>query len=111
MLDDFFEDGAAPRRDAGDFQLTTIWALKEKVEKDIGVPWHRIGPAEVRQWREKGFSRAKRGEYREANTASSHARRGSASQDSCQALSLESEEPHVPSMLHYAVLYFAMSCI
>ena len=65
MLDDFFEDGAAPRRNAHDFSLVTIEALKEKVEKDTGILWHRVGPAEVRQWREKGFPRAKQGQYRD----------------------------------------------
>ena len=30
-------------------------AMKDQVSKDIGVPWHQIGPEQVRIWREKGF--------------------------------------------------------
>ena len=29
--------------------------VKDHVSKDIGVPWHQIGPREVKLWREKGF--------------------------------------------------------
>jgi hypothetical protein len=29
--------------------------VKDHVSKDLGVPWHQIGVAEVKAWREKGF--------------------------------------------------------
>ncbi|KAI4958347.1 hypothetical protein J4E86_003946 [Alternaria arbusti] len=29
--------------------------VKDQVSKDIGVPWHQIGPEQVQQWRDRGF--------------------------------------------------------
>ena len=63
MLDEFFEEGAAPRADARDFPPMTIAAVKARVEADTGVLFHRIGPYEVRDWAAMGFPRAKEGWY------------------------------------------------
>jgi len=29
--------------------------VKDQVSKDIGVPWHQVGPEQVQQWRDRGF--------------------------------------------------------
>ena len=34
-----------------------------KVERDIGVPFHRVGLADVQEWVKAGYTRAKKGEY------------------------------------------------
>ena len=65
VLDIFFEGGAAPDVNASDFPSFTIDVIKERVEKDIGVPWHKIGSQEVREWEQKGFTKARKGEYQD----------------------------------------------
>lgn len=53
----FFEKGEAPenRRHAD--------AWKDRVSKDLYVPWHKIGVDHFVEWEKKGFPKAKRGEY------------------------------------------------
>ena len=68
MLDAFFEEGAVPNLKelpdtVNDFNMMS--AVKERVKKDTGVPWHKVGPSEVRDWASKGLKKAKRGEYQE----------------------------------------------
>ena len=66
MLDAFFEDGAAPdlsNLPRGVLHINLISAVKERVEKDTGVLWHKVGPEDVRDWASKGFKKAKKGEY------------------------------------------------
>lgn len=44
----------------GDIQghdSTMIDYLKDHVSKDLGLPWHQIGPKELRQWEKKGFEK------------------------------------------------------
>lgn len=61
MLAAFFEAGAAPSEER--MTLFTIDAIKERVEKDTGVPFHKVGPEDVKEWERKGFRKAKKGEF------------------------------------------------
>ena len=63
MLDACFEKGAAPRRDDPKMPIHTMIAIKEKVEKDIGVPYHKVDLDAVKDWEKRGFQKAKQGEY------------------------------------------------
>ncbi|KAI1468302.1 uncharacterized protein F4812DRAFT_458735 [Daldinia caldariorum] len=64
MYDNFFLDGKAP--DAEPTIVTEY--LKDHVSKDLGVPWHQIGPKYVAEWAEKGFPKQKAEEWwREPN--------------------------------------------
>jgi hypothetical protein len=56
----FFEKGEAPANPEharGD----DYW--KDRVSKDLNVPWHKIGVEHFREWEKKGFKKASRGEY------------------------------------------------
>jgi hypothetical protein len=37
--------------------------LKDHVSKDLGLPWHQIGPQQVRTWRNMGFQPVKYEEW------------------------------------------------
>jgi hypothetical protein len=37
--------------------------MKDRVSKDLGVPWHQIGPEYFKAWREKGFQPVKYEEW------------------------------------------------
>lgn len=61
MAEIFYEDGGAPTKDergGGNWDL-----VKDKVSKDLGVPFHKIGLKDFEEWRSRGFKRAKKGEY------------------------------------------------
>ena len=58
----FFEEGAAPAEDDFDAsRAVDYW--KDRVSKDLGVPWHRVGVEQFEEWARRGFKKAKRGEY------------------------------------------------
>ncbi|KAK7535770.1 uncharacterized protein J3D65DRAFT_388806 [Phyllosticta citribraziliensis] len=59
----FFEPGAAPAKE--DIQSAVIDHWRDRVSKDLGVPWHAIGLEQFREWDQKGFAKAKEGEYRD----------------------------------------------
>ncbi|MCJ1379631.1 hypothetical protein MMC17_002733 [Xylographa soralifera] len=62
----FYEDGAAPE---GDVNFYACDAWKEKVAKDLGVKWHLVGLKHFSEWDEKGFKKAKKGEYQDFDEA------------------------------------------
>jgi hypothetical protein len=60
MAEIFFEQGAAPEEpEYGNGK--GYW--KDRVSKDLNVPWHRIGVEHFEQWEKKGFKKARKGEY------------------------------------------------
>lgn len=46
----FFVDGKAPHDPNHTHMI--LYIVKDLISKDIGVPWHQIGPSEARKWRE-----------------------------------------------------------
>ncbi|CAG8952491.1 hypothetical protein HYFRA_00001238 [Hymenoscyphus fraxineus] len=58
MTELFWEPGAAPEGPCID---TNHW--KDRVSKDLGIPYHKIGVPEFEKWDQMGFPKAKRGEY------------------------------------------------
>jgi hypothetical protein len=57
----FFEKGEAPEEHAHPL-VTSAW--KDRVSRDLQVPWHKVGVEEFEMWEKKGFKKARRGEYR-----------------------------------------------
>jgi hypothetical protein len=60
MAEIFFEKGEAPSDDhftEGD----EYW--KDRVSKDLGVPWHNIEVKHFEEWEKRGFPKARKGEY------------------------------------------------
>jgi len=60
MAEIFFEKGEAPSDDhftEGD----DYW--KDRVSKDLGVPWHKIEVKHFEEWEKRGFPKARKGEY------------------------------------------------
>lgn len=61
MAEIFFEKGEAP---TDSFKLSLgkdYW--KDRVSKDLNVPWHKITVEHFKEWEKKGFRKARRGEY------------------------------------------------
>lgn len=56
----FFEPGEAPEspENCGG---KDYW--KDRVSKDLNVPWHKIEVEHFKQWEKRGFKKAKKGEY------------------------------------------------
>ncbi|XXH01282.1 hypothetical protein Hte_007637 [Hypoxylon texense] len=51
IYDIFFVDGKGP-----DYEPTHVMNyLKDHVSKDLGVPWHQIGPKQLVEWEKRGF--------------------------------------------------------
>jgi hypothetical protein len=46
-----------------ELHLRAEGVMKDQVSKDIGVPWHQIGPGQVKVWRDKGFKPVKYEEW------------------------------------------------
>lgn len=57
MAEIFFEKGEAPK----DYRGVNFW--KDRVSKDLGVPWHKITVGHFEEWEKKGFRKARKGEY------------------------------------------------
>lgn len=55
----FFEKGEAPENP----HLADNGPWKDRVSKDLGVPWHKVGVKEFEQWDKKGFTKARKGDY------------------------------------------------
>jgi hypothetical protein len=62
MANVFFEKGARPGGFEAYYQMG---AFKERVSKDLGILWHKVGLKQVREWEQKGFTKAQKGQYRE----------------------------------------------
>ncbi|KAK9781549.1 hypothetical protein SCAR479_01420 [Seiridium cardinale] len=59
MFDIFFVDGKAPA--THDADVTNH--MRDHVSKDLGIPWHQIGPEQLKIWREKGFEKVEADEW------------------------------------------------
>ncbi|KAK9419440.1 hypothetical protein SUNI508_07415 [Seiridium unicorne] len=59
MFDMFFVDGKAPA--THDADVTNH--MRDHVSKDLGIPWHQIGPEQLKIWREKGFEKVEADEW------------------------------------------------
>lgn len=62
MAEIFFEKGEAP----ADEPWRDIWSVhawKDRVSKDLDVPWHKIEVEHFKEWEKKGFKKASKGEY------------------------------------------------
>lgn len=56
----FWEPGAAPKE--GDWhQYGDL--IRDKVSKDLGIPWHKVWLKEFQEWESRGFAKAKKGEF------------------------------------------------
>ncbi|KAH6721737.1 hypothetical protein BKA61DRAFT_505885 [Leptodontidium sp. MPI-SDFR-AT-0119] len=60
MAEIFFEKGEAPA-DTKNCRGTDYW--KDRVSKDLNVPWHKITVEHFKEWERKGFKKARKGEY------------------------------------------------
>lgn len=59
MIELFWEPGAISSDEP--YYDTNYW--KDRVSKDLGVPWHKVGVAEFEKWDKMGFPKAKKGDY------------------------------------------------
>lgn len=57
MASILFEEDAAP----SGRNYANAW--KDRVSKDLCVPWHKIGVQHFLEWEKRGFLKAKKGEY------------------------------------------------
>ncbi|KAI0109521.1 hypothetical protein GGR51DRAFT_569818 [Nemania sp. FL0031] len=65
VFDIFFVEGDEPDSNTA---LTANDHVKDHISKDLGMPWHQIGPKQAREWQEKGFEKKKFSEWwREPN--------------------------------------------
>lgn len=53
MCQIFFQDGESH----SDPTMSMMDILKDHVSKDIGIPWHQIGPKELKKWEGQGFEK------------------------------------------------------
>ncbi|KAI8635243.1 hypothetical protein F5Y19DRAFT_407109 [Xylariaceae sp. FL1651] len=37
--------------------------IKDRISKDLGIPWHQIGPQQAYEWEQKGFQKQKFSEW------------------------------------------------
>ncbi|KAI1735418.1 hypothetical protein F4680DRAFT_435185 [Xylaria scruposa] len=58
----FFAEGEGPGSDSY-LRFTVKDHVKDQISKDLGVPWHQIGPKHAREWQEKGFEKKKFSEW------------------------------------------------
>ncbi|KAG4414369.1 hypothetical protein IFR04_012506 [Cadophora malorum] len=61
MAEIFFEKGEAPTDTMKLSSGNGYW--KDRVSKDLNVPWHKITVEHFKEWEKKGFKKARRGEY------------------------------------------------
>lgn len=59
MVEIFWEEGEAPLNP----RTCSTDAIKDRLSKDLYVPWHRIGVQHFEEWEKKGFKKARRGDY------------------------------------------------
>jgi hypothetical protein len=59
MAEIFFEKGEGPENP--DCRAVEHW--KDRVSKDLNIPWHKIGVEQFEEWEKKGFKKARKGEY------------------------------------------------
>ncbi|KAJ4420395.1 hypothetical protein N0V82_004384 [Gnomoniopsis sp. IMI 355080] len=59
IVDVFFENAQEAKEKLRNQNLIILYLVKDTISKDLGVPWHKIGIAEVDCWHEKGFKKHK----------------------------------------------------
>lgn len=57
MAEIFFEEGSAPE------DTTYVDHWRDRVSKDLRVPWHKVWVKEFEEWERRGFPKAKKGEW------------------------------------------------
>lgn len=57
----FFEGGKGP--EGIDESHYAVDLIKDKVSKDLGIAWHKVGSAQVEEWAEKGFPKQMAKDY------------------------------------------------
>lgn len=50
MFQAFFKNGKC-----AEHETTVMGYVKDRISKDLGIPWHQIGPDQARAWRGRGF--------------------------------------------------------
>lgn len=55
MYELFFVDGKAPGTEG--YMVKDY--IKDHVSKDLGIPWHQIGPEQLVEWEKRGFPKQK----------------------------------------------------
>ncbi|KAK8045412.1 hypothetical protein PG993_005436 [Apiospora rasikravindrae] len=59
MLDMFFEEGDEAMEKERNMTFVFTSCVKDKISKDLDIPWHKIGMAELDLWEQKGFPKEK----------------------------------------------------
>lgn len=59
IVDVFFEDSQEVKQKLRTQSSIILDLVKDTISKDLGVPWHQIGMAEVDCWQERGFEKHK----------------------------------------------------
>ncbi|KAI6082176.1 hypothetical protein F4821DRAFT_219040 [Hypoxylon rubiginosum] len=59
IYDLFFVDGKGPELEP----TLVLDYVKDHVSKDLGVPWHQIGPKQLVEWEKRGFPKQKAEEW------------------------------------------------
>ncbi|KAK8085365.1 hypothetical protein PG997_006636 [Apiospora hydei] len=59
MLDMFFEEGDEAMEKQKHMPFVFTSCVKDKISKDLGIPWHKIGMPELDLWEQKGFPKEK----------------------------------------------------
>ncbi|CZT45759.1 uncharacterized protein RSE6_06101 [Rhynchosporium secalis] len=67
MAELFFEKGEAPTEFRDICNGSNYW--RDRVSKDLNVPWHKVGVKEFEKWDRRGFRKARKGEYKEHSAA------------------------------------------
>ncbi|TRX93446.1 hypothetical protein FHL15_005721 [Xylaria flabelliformis] len=62
IFETFFVEGKGAGADVG-LKHIILDYVKDHISKDLGVPWHQIGPKQAREWQEKGFEKKKFSEW------------------------------------------------
>lgn len=60
MAEIFYEKGEGPENPE---YADGVGMWKDRVSKDLNIPWHKIGVEHFRAWEKKGFKKASKGEY------------------------------------------------
>lgn len=60
MAEIFFEKGEGPENPKY-AEGADHW--KDRVSKDLNIPWHKIGVGYFEEWEKRGFKKARKGDY------------------------------------------------
>lgn len=62
----FWEPGAIDLEGHIDTMAANYW--RDRVSKDLNIPWHKVKVPEFEKWDKMGFPKAKKGEYQNQTT-------------------------------------------